>query len=230
LDVAALLENYGMPGTFYVAPANREIPLSRRLDARGIGDLSRTFEIGGHTMTHPRLTTLPLTESEREVVTGRRFLQDCTGQPITAFCYPGGCYDARHPALVAAAGFTLARTVERHVTRLGPSPFEVGTTFHAYRHLSDPMAAWRMAGARGGRAWRYYRDWDTWAIACFDRVFQTGGVYHLWGHSWEIDSRHDWLRLERVLKHVSGRPDVRYVDNSGLRALFSSGIGTAECG
>jgi len=36
------------------------------------------------------------------------------------------------------------------------------------------------------------------------------------GHSWEIDRNHDWSRLERVLKHIAGRTDVRYVTNGEL--------------
>src|SRR5262249_40656948 len=59
-------------------------------------------------------------------------------------------------------------------------------------------------------------DWAALAIALFDEVHATGGVFHVWGHSWEIDQRHDWQRLERVLTHISRRDDVRYVTNSDL--------------
>ncbi len=57
------------------------------------------------------------------------------------------------------------------------------------------------------------------AIALFDTVLETGGVFHLWGHSWELDGRRDWERLDRVLDYIAGRSDVRYVANGELGAI-----------
>ena len=62
------------------------------------------------------------------------------------------------------------------------------------------------------------RNWDDLAIDMFELIRARGGVFHLWGHSWEIDEQGDWDRLERVLRHVSGRQDVRYVTNGDLAA------------
>ena len=42
------------------------------------------------------------------------------------------------------------------------------------------------------------------SIILFDKTLEEGGVYHLWGHSWEIDKNEDWNRLERVFKYISG--------------------------
>jgi peptidoglycan/xylan/chitin deacetylase (PgdA/CDA1 family) len=213
LRLAELLDRYDIPATFYVAPANREIDAPRRLNRRQIGELATRFEIGGHTRTHVRLPTVDLTEAIEEIRTGRAILEDWAGVRITSFCYPGGAFDARHPPVVAAEGFTLARTVKRHLWQAPACRYRMGTTVHAYRHLSDPVPALRMAGGSPSAAWRYYRNWDTWAIDWFDRVAGTGGIFHLWGHAWEIDARADWRRLERVLAHVSGRSDVRYAVN-----------------
>ena len=47
------------------------------------------------------------------------------------------------------------------------------------------------------------------SVLCLEQ----GGVYHLWGHSWEVDARGDWGRLERVLGYIAGRPQVAYVAN-----------------
>src|SRR5579862_3689898 len=140
LALAALLDGYGLPATFYVAPANREIRPRDRLTAAQVGDLSLRFEIGGHTLTHVPLPTVPPQVAAREIRAGREVLEDATGMPVTSFCYPRGAYDHRHPAMVQAAGFTLARTIERHSTSLPTNAYEVGTTFHAYRHLSDVWA------------------------------------------------------------------------------------------
>ena len=63
---------------------------------------------------------------------------------------------------------------------------------------------------------RYYRHWDVLAMAMFDRVMVRGGVFHLWGHSWEIENHKDWQRLEAVLKYISRRPGVVYATNQEL--------------
>ena len=38
----------------------------------------------------------------------------------------------------------------------------------------------------------------------FDRVIKEGGVYHIWGHGWEIDDHNDWERWRRRYPHQSG--------------------------
>ena len=39
-------------------------------------------------------------------------------------------------------------------------------------------------------------------MALFDRVLEEGGVFHLWGHSWELEQTGQWARLEEVLRHL----------------------------
>jgi hypothetical protein len=121
--------------------------------------------------------------------------------------------------MVRAADFDLARTVERHRTEPPRDLMEVATSFHAYRHLSDGRAALRMAGGDPRVATRYFFHWDEWAMALFDRVVVEGGVFHLWGHSWELAARDDWGRLERVFAHISRRRGVTYIANGGLASL-----------
>ncbi len=35
-----------------------------------------------------------------------------------------------------------------------------------------------------------------------DRAVAAGGVFHLWGHAWEIEAASQWVELEAVLRHV----------------------------
>jgi hypothetical protein len=93
---------------------------------------------------------------------------------------------------------------------------------HAYRHLVDGPVAARMAGFHPLAAAHLYWEWDRLAIAMFDQVVVDGGVFHLWGHSWEIDRNGDWDRLARVLAHLGGRGDVSYVTNGELVAARST--------
>lgn len=217
-QLAQLLDRYDLPGTFYVAPRNIELRPRERLDARGLRLLAERFEIGGHTLTHLRLPTIADDAAMAEIRDGKSALEDMLGRELHSFCYPGGCYETRHVPMVGEAGFRVGRTVERLVT--GPTaPLEMATTMHAYRHLVDGPATLRLTSFRPGRARRLYWNWDELAIHLFENVLAAGGVYHLWGHSWEIAANQDWDRLERVFAHISRRSEVTYVDNGDLPML-----------
>ena len=69
----------------------------------------------------------------------------------------------------------------------------------------------------------YAEKWDRIAIKTLEYIVKHGGVWHLWGHSWEIDAHDNWRRLTHVLqeiKRLSGQ--IEKVDNSRLvEMLFS---------
>jgi hypothetical protein len=139
------------------------------------------------------------------------------GHEVTSFCYPRGEYLPQHVRMVADAGFRYARTVTvDYGLQAQPKALEAATTMNAYRHYSHAGKILRFAGFRPVRA-ATYLAWDELAIAAFDRMQREGGVYHLWGHSWEIDKFGQWSQLERVLQHIAGRSEVDYVTNGELR-------------
>ncbi len=94
--VANMLDHYDLPGTFYIAPRNCELPPRARLRNRDIAELASRFEIGGHTLTHLRLTSLDERAAMAEISAGKHHLEDCIGTPVTSFCYPGGDYAPAH--------------------------------------------------------------------------------------------------------------------------------------
>lgn len=216
--MAQLLDRYALPGTFYVAPQNIEFNRSDRLDAVGVRHLSERFEIGGHTLRHIRLPQLSDEVAAADIRDGRSWIEDVTGEEVSTFCYVGGCYEPRHAEMVREQGFRLARTVDRFATLPGPA-METPTTVNAYRHLVDGRAARRLAGGNLRRTARLFLNWDDLAILMFEKAVAEGGVYHLWGHSWEVDARGDWNRLERVFAHISRRSDVKYVANKDLPVM-----------
>ncbi len=68
--------------------------------------------VGGHTVTHPILTTLGIDDARQEVADGRRDLEQTLGEPVRLFAYPNGRprrdYDATHVALIREMGFDAA--------------------------------------------------------------------------------------------------------------------------
>ena len=214
MRLAALLREYGIRGTFYISPEDREIDGHDRLSEEQVLELSSGFEIGAHTMTHPRLAALDEEVSRKEILGSKTYLEDLLKKPVTSFCYPGGSYTALHRTIAKQAGFTLARTVECFRMEVGDDPFSIPTTVHAYRHWSHLVPITRRVGPR--RLAASYLNWDELAIVLFDDVLARGGVFHLWGHSWEIDAKGDWQRLRRVLQHISNRSGVNYRENREL--------------
>ena len=76
----------------------------------------------------------------------------------------------------------------------------------------------RAAGARARASWRGAGDWVALGKRLFDRVLREGGVWHLFGHSWEIEQRGLWDGLAELTRYVARRPGVTYLTNGGLAA------------
>ena len=49
-----------------------------------------------------------------------------------------------------------------------------------------------------------------------DCIARMDGVFHIWGHSWEIDQHNDRERLEGMFRYISARPGVKYITNGEL--------------
>jgi peptidoglycan/xylan/chitin deacetylase (PgdA/CDA1 family) len=68
-------------------------------------------EIGGHTMKHPILTSMPEAEAEAEITRSKQDIEVRIGAPCKSFAYPNGTtadYNDAIKAMVARAGFTNA--------------------------------------------------------------------------------------------------------------------------
>lgn len=68
-------------------------------------------DIGGHTLSHPRLSALDAAAQRAEVAQGKRVLEQVTGRTLATFAYPFGRpadYDDDSVAAVRDAGFLSA--------------------------------------------------------------------------------------------------------------------------
>jgi peptidoglycan-N-acetylglucosamine deacetylase len=211
-----MLKEHGLGATFYIAPQNQEFAKQDLLTSEEVSDLSRDFEIGGHSITHRRLPTISEQQAKEEIAGSKAVLEEITGKEIKTFCYPGGAYTPLHVQLVKDAGYRYARTTARYAFAVD-SPYEAATSLHVYNHRFDLWQTARFAKFQPIKVLRYL-EWDALARAMFDRVVKDGGVYHIWGHSWEIDEYNYWERLENVFTYISANPKVKYVTNGELEA------------
>jgi peptidoglycan/xylan/chitin deacetylase (PgdA/CDA1 family) len=67
-------------------------------------------EIGSHSLNHPQLAKIPLTQARKEIVASKKRLEDLFSIPIRHFCYPSGSWNEAVRDLVAEAGYDTACT------------------------------------------------------------------------------------------------------------------------
>jgi peptidoglycan/xylan/chitin deacetylase (PgdA/CDA1 family) len=216
LKLADLLAERGLRGTFYCAPRNRERPV---MGAAALRRIAQRFEVGAHSLTHRDLRSLGEEELRSEVAGSRRELQDMLGRPVEMFCYPKGRYGWREVQAVWECGFLGARTTQAFRFDLPADPFHMAVTIAARRY---PAHFWALHCARSRSAGGFgvllrhglWRPWRELADALFDHALKCGGVWHLWGHSHEVERYGMWGELLSVLDRVSGRDDVDYLTNA----------------
>ena len=215
LRLADLLQQYGIKGTFYVPLQNSERSV---MDSSGLRLLAQQAEIGGHTRHHVALTSLSDATSDDEIRGCKLALEDVIGKSVSAFCYPRGAYNRSVKQAVASAGFKLGRTTKEFVIGPTDDPWSMPTTLQAFpqsplirlRHSLRFMDFWStsklfLAGPR--------KEWTQLAMTLFTMTARNGGIWHLWGHSWELEEFSLWDDLRRVLEFVSQRSDVQYMTN-----------------
>ena len=217
IRLAALLKKYGIKGTFYVSPHDREFHGSRLLKDQQVKDISAYHEIGAHTMTHPRLTHVDDQKAYQEALDSKLHLEAIIKKPVVSFCYPGGNYAKRHVPLMKKAGFLYARTTKRFSRTYDRDLLQAKTTVNTYNHYQDILKVARLARFNPLKTYRYFH-WEELAKAQFEKVLREGGVFHLWGHSWEVEGHKDWAKLEAVLQYISKRQGVEYLTNGQLAA------------
>jgi peptidoglycan/xylan/chitin deacetylase (PgdA/CDA1 family) len=69
---------------------------------------NRYIEIGAHTITHPVLSSLPVSEQRNEIESSKAALERIVGKPVTSFAYPYGKrfhYSKATTSLVRDCGF-----------------------------------------------------------------------------------------------------------------------------
>lgn len=214
LRIAAMLGNHGLGGTFYVPrTAERET-----LTPEEIRRLATAFELGAHTMSHVELTATELPQARDEIVQSREWLESVTGAQCQMFCFPHGKFRTEHLDIVRESGFLGARTVELLSTGF---PVAVNglwlmpTTVQAHSHRAAAYLRNVVKRRALHELWRYVlhgmgRDWPDLAEAFWEDTARHGGVFHLWGHSWEIEEHGAWQRLDDILGFLGERTDAEH--------------------
>lgn len=206
LDVrlAEILHRHNLPATFYIP---RHCPPRQTMNESQIRELSQCFEIGAHTINHTFLTETTNDVAKREIIDSKKWVEETTGKTCRMFCPPAGKFEANHATWMSEAGYRGFRTVEllslSQPWRRTGELLEMPTTIHAFPHGAKTYVKNAVRRKSVGNLWRFIRhgsgDWTKTAARLLERAAKTGGHFHLWGHSWEIEETGQWKQAEQVL-------------------------------
>jgi peptidoglycan/xylan/chitin deacetylase (PgdA/CDA1 family) len=190
--------------------------------------LATQHEIGAHTLTHPDLRQLPPQEQLDEITGSKQWLEKVLGKEIKMFCYPKGLYSETVIHTVQTAGFMGARTTQLGSLSTSANSFTLPTTLQIYpfpfRKLTQHQYYWQKLFEpyqQRATALQYLgvslfsmHSWLSTAKATFDAALKRGGIFHLWGHSWEIEKYGMWEDLEQLCAYITQYPQCKHLTNS----------------
>ncbi len=71
------------------------------------------MDVGSHTRTHAKLTTLPPEQARDEIARSKAILEEAVDCPVNHFCYPYGWFGTEHEVMVKQAGYETATSTRR---------------------------------------------------------------------------------------------------------------------
>lgn len=202
MRLAERLAAHGLPATFYV-PRQSSLPVIGPTEIRDLQGMGH--EIGAHTLAHMEVVACGEDEAREQIVGSKAWIEAVTGRRCSVFCFPSGRFGVRDLRIASQAGFAGVRGVEYLSTewpRQRHGMFVMATTVQAFSQ--SPFGVIKNLGSRG-RWVRFVlrlpaiiraREWTRIGVRLAEEVRDRGGVFHLWGHSWEIDRSDSWRDLE----------------------------------
>ncbi len=209
-----LLEKYGIKATFYIPLANAE---NNVMERNQIKEISNYHEIGGHTVNHTYLNKLSELEAKKEINNCKTELEQIIGVEVKAFCFPGGKYSKRDIDIVNDSGYSFGRTTQYFNTKIDCESGLMHTTAQAFNHsnidlLKHSIKRIMLPEIIECKGFIPYTKNFTSLSAHFINKSETE-VFHLWGHSWEIEKYNLWKQLEDLFILLVNTPNVVFMNN-----------------
>jgi peptidoglycan/xylan/chitin deacetylase (PgdA/CDA1 family) len=142
-----------------------------------------------------------------ELTESKNVLESIVRREVVSFCYPRGLYNKEVTEKVKESGYKLARTVKSLCTTLS-RPLEYHPTTHALDYNLIAKSKHIITASDRGLATKVFlhgnifNHWDMVAKKSLDHVLENGGIWHLWGHSWEIDRYDNWPLLRDLFEYA----------------------------
>lgn len=213
-----LLESYRLKGTFFAV--NNWI--GKEISKDELQHISENHEIGAHTLNHVNLTHVSTEVAKREIFESKRLLEKALGKTVTSFAYPQGSYSKIHVGIVRDSNYLCARTTRPFYVRMAENPYELNVTLWAAPHrIRDVRGFFRLFSLSPNLVSNPLRvkKWNELGKRIFDVLLESGGVFHLFGHAWQVDEANGWQELEDLLAYIAFQKNVAYVTLSEYARL-----------
>ncbi|WP_139463385.1 polysaccharide deacetylase family protein [Aeromonas veronii] len=149
-----LLEKYGYKAVVYVVtgegynrwdvehPTNPDTKVSL-MSGEQVKALAASghVEIGGHTLTHPRLSKLTPEQQAHEIQENKRQLEALLGHPLLSFAYPYGDMNESAKEQAIAAGYRFAVATNSGPKAMHQDPYQIRRI--AIFPRTDVFGLWR---------------------------------------------------------------------------------------
>ncbi|MCJ2378616.1 polysaccharide deacetylase family protein [Vibrio sp. ZSDZ34] len=149
-----VLQKYGFKAVVYAVtgetfnrwdvenPSNPEksVPLMNAEQLKQLAD-SDHVEIGGHTLSHPRLSKLSDEQQFKEIVENKESLESILGKPVISFAYPFGDHNQASKRIVQDAGYQFAVATDSGPLKFHQDPYQIRRI--AIFPKTDVFGLWR---------------------------------------------------------------------------------------
>ena len=187
--LAELLKKYNIPAVFFIPSVCN---IDEGIGEKGIIELSKYFEIGGHTENHPTdMKNLSYHEQLEEIVANKEYLEDLCCYKLRWYCHPRGRYNEDTINALREAGFKHARTtIIGETSNIFEYNYKINTTIHIFNR--DEYNG---------------KNWFEYAKEIIEKVDKENSdqYIHIWGHSWEVELNDYWNKLEELFKWIKSR-------------------------
>lgn len=219
IRIAELMDKYRIAGTFYIPKHN---PQNTVMGDEQLIAISKKFEIGGHTLNHINLKQLKHSNQVNEIAGCYNWQHQLTGKIPQSFCPPFGAYNKSTLAVIFKTGFKVVRSTQ--LLSFNKPGAVNPTTLQMFNHSGFTYAKHLLIRGRFSDFIWWLKSGSTADLLkltdfYLEQIDRSGGCFHLWGHSWEIEQFGLWKELEIILKHLSQRPSFRYIENGQLSEI-----------
>ena len=125
--------------------------------------LAAGWELGAHTVSHPRLTRLSPKEAEQEIRLSKKILEEIFKTPVGSFSYPYGAHSPDLCDTVQRAGFTTGVTIFSSAPTVTATPLRMRRVFpHAQENIFTfwlKLGSFYLTTLALRQMWKYRKEW-----------------------------------------------------------------------
>ena len=198
-----LMNRYGLKGAFnintgvyYPEDKERKPATHMRLRKSEALDLYMNSgqEVAVHTLTHPHLEWLRISDVLTEIIEDRKNIEKQYGVIARGMAYPFGTYNDAVIDALDKCGICYSRTIKATENFGFP---ENWLTLHPTCHHNNPRLM--------EMAHKFIEEQPRNVNECW--------MFYLWGHTYEFDIDDNWNIIEEFAQYAGEREDVWYATN-----------------